>query len=47
LKRRFKGLFLDYSIINFGLILAAIGIGVFFVPGKIVSSGIPGLATLE
>jgi uncharacterized membrane-anchored protein YitT (DUF2179 family) len=45
-KRKFKGLILDYFIINLGLILAAIGIGIFLVPGKIVSSGVPGVATI-
>ncbi|MCK5779500.1 MAG: YitT family protein [Psychrilyobacter sp.] len=46
MKRKFKGLFFDYFAINFGLILAAIGIGIFLVPGKLVSSGIPGVATI-
>lgn len=46
MKRHLKGLFFDYFIINLGLILSAIGIGVFLVPGKLVSSGVPGIATI-
>jgi len=46
MKRHLKGLFFDYFIINLGLILAAIGIGIFLVPGKLVSSGVPGIATI-
>lgn len=46
MKRHFKGLFFDYFIINLGVILAAIGIGIFLVPGKLVSSGAPGVATI-
>jgi uncharacterized membrane-anchored protein YitT (DUF2179 family) len=46
MKRKFKGLFLDYFIINFGLILTSIGIGVFLVPGKLVSNGVSGVATI-
>ena len=46
MKRHLKGLFFDYFIINFGMVLAAIGIGIFLVPGKLVSSGVPGVATI-
>lgn len=46
MKRHLKGLFFDYFIINLGLILSAIGIGIFLVPGKLVSSGVPGIATI-
>lgn len=46
MKRRLKGLCFDYFIINLGLILASIGISVFLVPGKLVSSGASGIATI-
>jgi len=46
MERRLKGLFFDYFVINLGLILSAIGIGIFLVPGKLVSSGVPGIATI-
>lgn len=46
MKRHLKGLFFDYFVINLGIILAAIGIGIFLVPGKLVSSGVPGVATI-
>ena len=46
MKRHLKGLFFDYFIINLGLISAAIGIGIFLVPGQLVSSGVPGIATI-
>ncbi|MGB6128955.1 MAG: YitT family protein [Psychrilyobacter sp.] len=46
MKRHLKGLFFDYFVINLGLILSAVGIGIFLVPGRLVSSGVPGVATI-
>ncbi len=46
MKRHFKGLFFDYTIIHIGVILSAIGIGIFLVPGQLVGSGVPGIATI-
>jgi len=46
MKRKLKTLALDYFIINLGLIVAAIGIGLFLVPAKIVAGGVSGIATL-
>ncbi len=46
MKRKLKTLALDYFVINLGLMIAAIGIGLFIVPAKIVSGGITGIATI-
>ena len=46
MKRKVKTLAIDYFVINIGLIIAAIGIGLFIVPAKIVSGGVTGIATI-
>lgn len=46
MKRKVKTLAIDYFVINLGLIIAAIGIGLFIVPAKIVSGGVTGIATI-
>ena len=46
MKRKMKTLAIDYFVINIGLIIAAIGIGLFIVPAKIVSGGVTGIATI-
>jgi len=46
MKRKLKTLAIDYFMINTGLLLAAIGIGVFIVPSKIVSGGVTGISTM-
>ncbi|MCK5780030.1 MAG: YitT family protein [Psychrilyobacter sp.] len=46
MKRRVKTLAIDYFVINMGLMIAAIGIGLFIVPAKIVSGGVTGISTI-
>ncbi|MGB6129575.1 MAG: YitT family protein [Psychrilyobacter sp.] len=46
MKRKVKTLAIDYFVINLGLIIAAIGIGLFIVPARIVSGGVTGIATI-
>jgi uncharacterized membrane-anchored protein YitT (DUF2179 family) len=46
MKRKIKTLFIDYFVINLGLIIAGIGIGLFIVPAKIVNGGVSGIATI-
>jgi len=45
-KKRIKTLAIDYFVINIGLIVASIGIGLFIVPAKLVSGGVTGIATI-
>jgi uncharacterized membrane-anchored protein YitT (DUF2179 family) len=46
LKNKLKDILVDYFFINLGLLISAIGIGLFLVPGKIVSGGVSGIATI-
>jgi len=46
MRRRVKTLVIDYIVINMGLIIAAIGIGLFVVPAKLVSGGVTGISTI-
>lgn len=46
MKKRIKTLAIDYFVINIGLIVASIGIGLFIVPAKLVSGGVTGIATI-
>lgn len=46
MKRNLKGIVIDYLMINIGLIIAAVGIRVFLVPGKIAAGGVSGIATI-
>lgn len=46
MKRKLKGIILDYIFINIGLIITAIGIRVFLVPGKVAAGGISGIGTI-
>lgn len=46
LKREIKSVALDYIFITIGLIIAAIGIRVFLVPGKIAAGGVSGISII-
>lgn len=46
MKREIKSIVTDYALITLGLIIAAIGIRVFLVPGKIASGGVSGIAII-
>lgn len=46
MKREIKSIIIDYTVITLGLIIAAIGIRVFLVPGKIASGGVSGIAII-
>lgn len=46
MKRQIKSIVIDYTVITLGLIIAAIGIRVFLVPGKIASGGVSGIAII-
>lgn len=46
MKREIKSIVLDYAVITLGLIVAAIGIRAFLVPGRIASGGVSGIAII-
>ena len=46
MKREIKSVALDYIFITIGLIIAAIGIRVFLVPGKIAAGGVSGISII-
>lgn len=46
MKRRLKNIAKDYFFINIGLVIGAVGIRVFLVPGKIAAGGVSGIATI-
>ena len=46
MKREIKSIITDYALITLGLVIAAIGIRAFLVPGKIASGGVSGIAII-
>lgn len=46
MKREIKSIVTDYALITLGLIISAIGIRFFLVPGKIASGGVSGIAII-
>ncbi len=46
MSKKYSNLLLDYLIINFGALVAAVGIGLFLAPSKIAAGGVSGIAII-